>query len=357
LNLKEYINQGGFIFAEACTNGQKFDQAFRALTKELFPESTLRLLPLEHPIWFAQQDVDPNHLRPLYGIDACCRTSIVYCPEDLSCRWELSRGRRQTKYQAAVQEEIDACVAIGTNVLAYATNRQLKDKLDRPRIIGPGSEAKLPARGTLTIPNIQHAGGATDAANALPNLLRVVENEVDLRLNTEAQLIPLTDAGLFDYPITFIHGRRDFRLSTPQRKALATYLRRGGFLFGDAICASPEFAAAFRREIQAALPEAKFSRVPFDHPLFTREYGGKELAFVTLRDPQVRAGNDPLKAKLTRIKPLLESVEIDGRLAVVFSPYDISCAMENHASLECKGYISEDAAKLGINMILFGLQQ
>jgi hypothetical protein len=248
-------------------------------------------------------------------------------------------------------------VAIGANVLAYATNRQLKDKLERPRIIAPGSEADLPARGTLAIPNVQHAGGATDAGNALPNLLRVVENEVGLRLTTDPKLVALTDPSLFDSPIAFVHGRRDFRFTTQQRKALATYLRRGGFLFGDAICASPEFASAFRREVKAAIPEAEFTRVPFDHPLFSRELGGKDLPFVTLRDPQIRTGSDPLKANLTKIKPLLESVEIDGRLAVVFSPYDISCAMENHASLECKGYVPQDAAHLGVNIILYALQQ
>ena len=50
-------------------------------------------------------------------------------------------------------------------------------------------------------------------------------------------------------------------------------------------------------------------------------------------------------------------LEINGRLAVVFSPYDLSCALENHESLECKGYIKADAARLGVNVILFALQQ
>jgi hypothetical protein len=50
-------------------------------------------------------------------------------------------------------------------------------------------------------------------------------------------------------------------------------------------------------------------------------------------------------------------VELDGRLAVVFSPLDISCAMENAASLECKGYLREDAARLGVNLLLYALQQ
>jgi len=55
--------------------------------------------------------------------------------------------------------------------------------------------------------------------------------------------------------------------------------------------------------------------------------------------------------------PLLEGMVIDGRMAVVFSPYDMSCALENQAVPECKGYSREDATRMGTNIILFGLQQ
>jgi hypothetical protein len=298
--LKGYINQGGFLFVEASCGSQQFDQSFRELMQDLFPESTLRLLPAEHPIWFAEREVDPKHLPPLLGIDTCCRTSIVYCPQDLSCRWELDRGPRKTAYPAKVQQEIDAYLAIGANVLAYATNRQLKDKLTRPRILNAGSSDQPPARGTLVIPNLVHGGGSEDASNALPNLLRIVEIETGLRLDAGTQQIVASDPRLLEYPIVFFHGRRDFRLSVPERNALALYLRRGGFLFGNAICASPEFAAALRREIKTALPEAEFVRLPPDHPLLSRGFGGKDLPIVTLRDPQMRAAGDPLKAKLTR---------------------------------------------------------
>jgi hypothetical protein len=185
----------------------------------------------------------------------------------------------------------------------------------------------------------------------------VIATQAGLRLSNEQRLLSADDPQLFDHPIIFIHGRRDFRFSPMERKSLATYLKRGGCLFGDAICASSQFAAAFRREIKAALPEAKFERLPAGHPIFTNEFRGYDLSTVTLRDPQVHTGDDPLKAKLTKAKPLLEAVEIDGRLAVVFSPYDISCAMENHASMECKGYIKADAARIGVNVVLYALQQ
>lgn len=356
-NLRDFVNQNGFIFAEACTGGDAFDASFRELMKELFPDNSLRLLPPEHPVWFAEQQIDAKYLPHLYGIDACCRTSVVYCPRDLSCYWELSRGKRESNYPPAVQEEVDACLAIGANVLAYATNRQLKEKLDRPKL----EEGDLPddarERGAVIIPKINHNGGAAEAANALPNLLRAIRREIKLPIRNDAQLLSPASPEVFDFPIAFIHGRRDFQFTPLERKGLALYLRRGGFLFGDAICASPQFAAAFRREIKRALPEAEFVRLDPNHPLFSKQFRGYDLPTVQLRDPQTRAGNDPLRVRVSATSPVLEGVELNGRLAVVFSPYDISCALENHASLECKGYTKADAARLGTNIILFALQQ
>ncbi len=57
--------------------------------EELFEESPLRPLPPRHPAWYAEEKVDPKFLhedgRWLWGIDACCRTSVIYCPDNLSC--------------------------------------------------------------------------------------------------------------------------------------------------------------------------------------------------------------------------------------------------------------------------------
>ena len=143
-NLKQYIEQGGFLFAEACCGGEPFDRSFRQLMKELFPDSPLRLLPPDHAIWYAEEKVPPNRMRPLYGVDACCRTSVVYCPQDLSCHWELSRGERETGYPPGGEGgNPHACLTIGANVLAYATNRQLKDKLERPHLTTRGATGRI----------------------------------------------------------------------------------------------------------------------------------------------------------------------------------------------------------------------
>jgi hypothetical protein len=154
-----------------------------------------------------------------------------------------------------------------------------------------------------------------------------------------------------------MHGRRDFQFTAAQRKTITAYLSRGGFIFADAICASPQFATAIQRELQAMFPDRSLARIAGEHPLFTPRFGGYDLTRVTLRDPQLRGDSEKLEAKLINAAPVLQGLDIDGRLAFIFSPYDLSCALENAASLECKGYLRSDAAKIGVNVILFALQQ
>lgn len=363
--LRDYVNQGGFIFAEACEgdgcSGAQFESDFRALMKKIFPESELRRLPPDHPVWFAEQPVNPKHLPAdedfwLWGLDACCRTSVVYCPRSLSCRWELSHPFRESSYPQSVKDEIEACARIGENVVAYATNRQLKEKLERPQVNLAENQATTP-RGALSIPKLSHDGGADDAPNALANLLTVFDKQLEMKVDYKRKLMQPSDPKLLDHPLVFMHGRRAFTWSETERKAIKTYLDRGGFLFADSICASKEFADSLRAEMKSIYPDSQFVRLPAPHQVFTTEFHGFDVTTVTLRDPQLRDEGDPLTAKLVKTAPLLEGLDVGGRTVVVLSPYDISCALEKGASLECKGYIPPDAARLGANVILYALQQ
>src|SRR6185503_14256537 len=161
--------------------------------------------------------------------------------------------------------------------------------------------------------------------------------QLQMRVDYEKRLIVPSDSKLLDYPIVFMHGRRAFRFSAAERKALKDYLDRGGFVFADAICANKEFADALRAELKAIYPDAQFARIPPNHPLFTDEFHGFSLPTVMLRDPQIRADADPLTSKVVSTTPLLEGLKVEDRIAVILSPYDISCALERGASLECKG--------------------
>lgn len=359
--LKQYIEAGGFIFAEAGCGGGKFDKDFRAMLKRILPESDFRLLPPDHPVWFAEEPVDPDYAVPLWGLDACCRTSVVYTPEDLSCYWELFGSRSFLDDQSIsqkVRDKVKASNAMGANVLAYATGRQLKDKLERVELTTDSGVKDELDRNVLKVAKIQHLGGSDDAPAALANMLRVAGEQLDIRFSVDKPMVTLSDDSHQFYPILFMHGRRDFGFNSKQRENLKLYLERGGFLFADSICASPQFTAAFRRELAAIFPDAKLEAIPIDHPMLSANYGGFDITKVVLNDPQTRsADGGGLKSIRRETTPTLEGLWINDRLAVVFSPYDMSCAMESGSALQCEGYIKEDAARIATNILLYSMQQ
>jgi hypothetical protein len=367
VKLRDYVDRGGFLFAEAYCGGTGFDAGFRAILQLMFPEPEyrLRLLPPEHPIWYAEADVKPEGMRPLLGIDYGCRTSIVYAPLDpkerprpsLSCLWELSRSGRGQRYGQTVENQVTAGLTIGANVLAYATNRQLREKQFNSELhpLQDGSDAM--DRGKFYIAKLRHPGGCNSAPRALTNLLESAARELKLRVNAEQRLIDVSDATIFKYPLVYMQGRNGFHLTEGERKQLKTYLERGGMLFADSICASPAFSQSFRNEMAAIFPSRPLRPIPGNDPIWTPRYGGFDLHLVSRRDPQTRQPKEPLKAAERRIAPQLEAVSVGKRYAVIFSPYDLSCALEKQDSLECQGYVREDAARIGLNVILYALTE
>ncbi|HEX3871557.1 MAG TPA: DUF4159 domain-containing protein [Pirellulales bacterium] len=358
-NLREYVDRGGFLFAEACCGGQEFDRGFRKLMQRMFPEPEheLRLLPPEHPVWTAEERVEAKYLRPLWGVDIGCRTSVVYCPDDLGCYWEIARMGRDDKLPPAIREQVEAARSIGINVLAYATNRELKFKLE-------GIEPPLTAedrdpveRGRIWIAKLRHSGGWNVAPQALPNLMRTVARNTSLRVNVESRELSLLDPQIFEHHMLFMHGRNSFQFSPAERKQLRKFVELGGMLFADAICGSAAFADAFRLEMATVFKEHPLTRIPADHPIFSTTYGGFDLKRVTLRELEPHADGGQLKTVSHQVEPDLEGVKIGDQYGVIFSPHDLSCALERHETLECPGYSRDDAARIGLNVILYSLAE
>ncbi len=365
--LRGYVDRSGFVFAEAYSAGTEFDRGFRQLLAKAFPEPEyrLQLLQAEHPIWRTEEPVDPKYMRPIYGIDFGCRTSVVYCPPaeegvlrpSLSCLWELSRAGRDMKYPQSVTDHVQAGLSTGVNILAYATNRELKGKDEVPAQSQPKVADDPTDRGRIRLANLRHPGGCEAAPRALINLMEVAAIQLGIRTAAADEPISLSDEAIFDYPVVFMHGRNRFSLTEAERKQLKTYLERGGLLMANAICASEAFAASFRQEMQIIFPENPLEPIPPNHPLFTKERGGFDLSTVTRRDPQQRGEGQRMEDVLRKVPPDLDGILFGDRYGVIFSRFDLSCALEKQNSLECRGYIREDAARIGLNILLYSLQQ
>ncbi len=94
----------------------------------------------------------------------------------------------------------------------------------------------------------------------------------------------------------------------------------------------------------------QWEKVGANDEMLTDQNGGYDLGVVELKIPQNGV------AQKVRSAPQLEAIRIGDRYRVVFSRYDISCALENGTSSSCYGYKVDDAAKIGANILLYALQ-
>jgi hypothetical protein len=363
--LRNYVNQGGFIFAEVACEDRGFVDSFRKLMADVFPEPEQRLqvLDIEHPIWRVEEKVPFEFINGghVEGINVSCRTSVVLTRQNLSCPWHYHTPawRREFVRRGEPGEQFLAqqktSLTVGLNVLAYATNRELKYKYesfdDRDEEVGNSGVD----RGHLTLASISHPGGSDAAAGAFPAIRAAVAKALGMRVNLRDEALGLHQAEILNHPILLMHGRSNFSLSEAQREQLKQYCENGGVLVADAVCGNEAFARSFREEMKETFGQA-LEVVPPEHEMFTEVLGGYNISSVTRREPQ-RTADGTIQMIERKVPPMIEGIKIDDRWVVLLSPYDMSCALEKHSSVECRGYTHDDSVRIGVNLIVYALLQ
>ena len=56
------------------------------------------------------------------------------------------------------------------------------------------------------------------------------------------------------------------------------------------------------------------------------------------------------------MEPVLEGIKIDGRWVVLFSRYDIGCALERHTSPDCVAYDPDSAMLIATAVVRYNVR-
>jgi hypothetical protein len=126
--LKVYIENGGFLLAEACCGRKGFDRSFRALMKLAFPEHPLQVVPRDATVFRIPNRVELLGVTPslgarsgsmlmaprLEGMKVGKNYAVLYSPYGLAGGWEMSQVPYADGY-----EDPDA-LKLGQNILMYA---------------------------------------------------------------------------------------------------------------------------------------------------------------------------------------------------------------------------------------------
>jgi len=196
----------------------------------------------------------------------------------------------------------------------------------------------------LRVARLMYDGDWNLAPQAIPNLmatLRRAPPRFDVVIN-QKDLLP-RDPSLVYYPLLYLHGRGGISFSAQDLAGLRRYLDPGGgTLFADAACGSASFDAAFRRLVVELYPKNRLVPIPRNDEFFTTP---ALLDLSKLQYTKAAGGDIGF--------PQLEGVKINGHWAIIYSKLGIGCALDGEHDGGCKGYVRDDAAKIGMNVFVY----
>ena len=350
--LQQYAEQGGFIFAEACCGRPEFDAGFRQLVAEIWPDRKLIELPEGHPIWSAFYNVPPGSFK-LHGLDAGCKTFLVYAAQDMSCHWESNqyeKGPAQTQL----------AFRLAANIVAYATGLEPpEDKLSKKEILRKVEES-VP-RNFLQVAQLNYGSPNWQPA---PNAMRALMTHIKAKQGVDVVLQPkplsLSDPSLVNYKFNYMHGRGAFQLTDENARRLRDHLENGGLLLADAACGDAEFDKAFRAMVLKTFGR-ELKPIPLDDALYSSRISprffdvpGQPIKKIPCRTQRGKP--------YSLIDPVLEGIRLEpdnpkSPWIVIYSKYDLGCALDKHAGTDCLGYSHEGALDLATQVVLYLLKE
>jgi len=347
-NLRQYVLDGGVILGDACCGWNDFAESFRKEMEQIFPDRPLRKMLPEDPLFssyyklgnlnYKKGDGTTFNEEPcLESIDIGCRAAVIFSPRDLTCGWDGHEHPR------GVRVLIDEARQVGANLVTYVLgNFQLARFLSTTKVY---YEAGEPSRDDFVFAQLKHEGDWDPDPSAVHNLLKYARDNSTLEVKFKRQDVTLSDPKTLTYPLLYITGHREFSWSQEEAARLGQYLKAGGMLLADACCGRMAFDMALRREIAKALPDAELKRLDYGHPLYHCHNEIRRVDYT----PRVREDFGPFDT------PELEGIEIGGKLAVIYSKFDLGNGWEQFPHAYSYGVKQDDAMKIGTNVIVYAI--
>jgi hypothetical protein len=345
--IKRYVENGGFLFAEACCGSPNFDKGIKAWVERIWGDSALEYLESSHPIWTCDNTIKPGDPYKLMGLRVGCRTVMIYSPQDLSCRWESNRltdGPTERAFQ------------LGKNIVAYATGRVPPQPRLTPIILASEKPPSDPSmRGFFEVAQICYSTADWQPApKAMSNLMLHVHKITGLEVLVKPRRLELRErSDVYKAKFLYMHGREDFRIASEQLEPLRFTLENGGLLLADACCGNEKFDKSFRKFAQELFPGEKLELVPVGSKrdgLFSKELNKEVLSQENIKCR--KKANGPYEP----MEPHLEGIRLNGRWVVLYSKYDLGCALERNTSADCVGYDPASALRIATAVVRYNVE-
>ena len=148
-----------------------------------------------------------------------------------------------------------------------------------------------------------------------------------------------------NFTFLYLTGLDDFQFDGAAVAALKNFLNGGGTLLVNNGLGLRTFDLAVRRELKRILPESELKALPLTHPIYSSVFRINEARYTPAL---TRAAPD-------RKAPYLEGISIRGDIKVIYSPFDLEMGWQGMEHPLAKGYESESAMQLGVNIVMYSM--
>jgi hypothetical protein len=180
-------------------------------------------------------------------------------------------------------------------------------------------------------------------ANVLNSLVEYTTVEV----NTRERVVDLASPEVFDRPFAYMAGHKLVQFDRAERDHFERYVRNGGFVFADDCNHDVDglFARSFEAQMQEIFGRGALKKIPNDHALYRAFFSFDEGPPTT--SLELNGWGDDL------VHDYLRGIELDGRLAVLYSNKDYGCEWDY--DFRNKRFLAEDNTKFAVNVVLHAM--
>lgn len=344
-NLRRYLVDGGTIIFNAARGRDEFSRAVATEMQRVFPRKSLMRLPPDHPVFHSRYRIHDqlvmaggvrfSQAPEVYAIDIGTRAAAILIPGGMGTAWS-----GESYHPQGVHVVGESAVRLGVNLVAYVlANTEYSRFLAQDFYRYQGTSRP----GDVFRFALVSYRGAWDVHPGIQNsLLQGLRENTGIDVDYNPHVVNLDSPDTGHFPLLFMTGHYDFRLTAEERRGLVRYLERGGTLVAAAAAGLKPFDVAFRREIRRAFPGQDLVRLPPSHPVF--QGGWNPLERVEYTEAALR--DDP-----TLEYPEFYGLYLAGRLAVIYTPYDFLSGVNLEPNPYVRGVTPEDALRLAINVI------
>jgi hypothetical protein len=348
-DLRGYVLRGGTILFDSIAGSPYFYASAKQIAARLLPECKLRTIPADHPLYHMVADVERvKYPRNLDATEPCLeacyvgsRAGIIISKYGLGCAWD---DHEVPILKDAIYYDVDSGNKIGANLLAYVIGyRNAGREEAKPEFFGALDERH--PTDEFTFAQIQHEGAWNVHPGAAAALLGQLRQHSALKVSLKRVTVQPGQDDLSGYGFLYLTGLDDFKFTEQARAALRAFLRSAGTIFINNGLGLQSFDAVARRELRQLLPEAHLVKIPPTHPIYSALHQIRACGYT----PALQKEQPELKT------PVLEGIEIDGDLRVIYSPYDLEAAWLGADYPLARAYDPPSGTQLGMNIAMYAM--